>query len=589
MKKKFLAILFVMSLCLCILTACSDKENENTDVTSTPSITAEASSDTPKPTATEAPTATPEPTATEALTATPAPTATEAPTATPEPTATPVPSEPQETPAKDLIENITFGWNLGNTFDSFSGNVFGAGSLSTESSWGNPVTSPELFDLLAENGINAVRIPVTWYNHMDGEYNIDEKWMNRVQEVVDYAIDRDFYVIINMHHDTGVDGWLKASTKDYDWKKQVFTRCWEQIAERFKDYDNKLMFEGFNEILDDSNNWVNPNAESTNVVNELNQLFVDIVRASGGNNGSRILICNTYAASVADSPLKKFVLPTDTAVNSLVVETHIYSPYQFTASEYPTAKTWTKNEVSSSIRAFTNRFDTDNVPLIIGEFGCVDKANEEARVEWAKYYMETATSLGIKCFWWDNGTEFALINRRSNVIKQPNILGVIMAVVNGTEFTPVYESAEDTDNLCADQGKWTGWIDVANGGNAIQEYLKNGIALTVENTGSEEWHVQGTYAGITLEKNVTYEVEFDYVGTKNLPITFLFQQNYGSYEVYHMDSVNVTSDIQHYKGTFTMSRDTDKQVSIVFNCGKREQYVPFTVIFTNLSLKKQSD
>lgn len=247
-----------------------------------------------------------------------------------------------EKTASQIVEEITFGWNLGNSLDSYGSTAIGSGSLSTETSWGNPTTTKEMIDLVKDSGINAVRVPVTWYNHMNNDYVIDAAWMNRVEEIVNYVIDNDMYCIVNVHHDTGEKGWLKASSNNLDQKKAMFTAIWEQVSENFAGYGDRLLFEGFNEILNDSNEWVNPNAEAVSITNELNQIFVDIVRKSGGNNSKRNLIVTTYCAGGNSQVTNGFVLPKDTVNNRLIVDAHIYQPFYFTSEFYPEVTTWRK-------------------------------------------------------------------------------------------------------------------------------------------------------------------------------------------------------------------------------------------------------
>ena len=160
--------------------------------------------------------------------------------------------------AAQLVEDIDFGWNLGNSLDSYVGTTLGCQDLSSETSWGNPKSTQTLIDGVKASGVNAIRVPVTWYNHMDASYKIDDAWMDRVEEVVGYVLKDDMYCILNVHHDTGENGWLKASGTNLETKKAMYKAIWEQLAARFNSYGDKLIFEGFNEILDDSNEWVNP-------------------------------------------------------------------------------------------------------------------------------------------------------------------------------------------------------------------------------------------------------------------------------------------------------------------------------------------
>ncbi|MCH5340120.1 MAG: cellulase family glycosylhydrolase [Acetatifactor sp.] len=489
-------------------------------------------------------------------------------------------------PAAELMDNIVVGWSLGNTLDSYSGTELGKNvGLNSEMAWGNPKTSQELIDLVKDSGINAVRVPVTWFNHMDDNYVIDEAWMDRVQEIVDYVINDDMYCLLNVHHDTGSDGWLRASDTNLDEDKAMFTAIWKQICERFGDYDEHLMFEGFNELLNDNNEWVNPDSRAVEITNELNQLFVDTVRASGGNNAERILVVNTYCAGGNSSVTKGFVLPIDTVDNSLVVSAHIYQPFNFTAQEYPNATTWDKASVDSYLKNMYTSFVQKGIPVIIGEFGSVDKNNTEQRLSWIKYYVETCREYGIKCFWWDNGDAYRLINRRSLQVAHKDLLGMLVATAKGEEYIPQGEDeGEATDNLCANVDNWSGWVN--SSAKATISYLPNGTSVEVTDGGDEEWYIQPTYTHITLEQGVSYELSFDYVATKNVTIAFHFQQNYDPYGVYASGSIDCTQEVQHYSAVITMEEKTDGNVALVYNCGKHGESVPYTLTVTNLSLVK---
>lgn len=489
-------------------------------------------------------------------------------------------------PAADRVNDIVFGWSLGNTLDSYSGTELGKNEgLGSETAWGNPRATQELIDLVKDNGINAVRVPVTWYNHMDSSYVIDGEWMDRVQEIVDYVMNDDMYCILNVHHDTGADGWLRASDTNLEENKAMFTAIWEQICDRFGDYDDRLMFEGFNELLNDSNEWVNPDKRAVEVTNELNQLFVDTVRASGGNNATRILIVNTYCAGGNSQVTDGFVLPTDSVENSLIVEAHVYQPFNFTAQEYPGVTTWSKGSIDSYLENMYTGFVKKGIPVIIGEFGCVDKDNIEDRLSWAKYYVEICREYGMKCFWWDNGSGYRVINRRSLQVAEKDLLGMLVATARGEEYIPQGPDEEEvTDNLCGDVDNWTGWVNTS--AKAVISYLPNGVSVEVTESGEEEWYIQPTYANLTLEQGATYELSFDYVATTDITVPFHFQQNYDPYGVYASAVMDCTTEVQHFTTTFTMAEETDDNVSLVFNCGKQEGKVPYTITVTNLNLIK---
>ena len=170
--------------------------------------------------------------------------------------------------ATDAVKNMGVGWNLGNALEANSqtvtdvtaANYWGQQDLTSESCWGQYVTKPELIKMMKDAGFGAIRVPVTWYNHMDQDGNVDAAWMARVHEVVDYVINQGLYCIINVHHDTGADSngfksWIKADESNYTTNKSRFENLWKQIAEEFKDYDQKLLFEGYNEMLDKISSW----------------------------------------------------------------------------------------------------------------------------------------------------------------------------------------------------------------------------------------------------------------------------------------------------------------------------------------------
>lgn len=500
----------------------------------------------------------------------------------------PKPADPEETtvagPASVLLEKIDIGWNLGNTLDSYSGTELGKNEgLSSETAWGNPKATQEMIDLVKDSGFNAVRVPVTWYNHMDSDYVIDKEWMDRVQEVVDYVVNNDMYCIINVHHDTGANGWLRASDTNLEEDKAMFAAIWTQVCAKFADYDEHLLFEGFNEILNDANEWVSPDSRAVEIVNELNQLFVDTVRASGGNNGERVLIVNTYCAGGNSQVTKDFVLPADPAKDSLVVEAHIYQPYDFTAEEFPEVIRWNEESVDSYLNNMYISFVQKGIPVIVGEFGCVDKDNDGARQAWAKYYVETCRDYGIKCFWWDNGTAYKLFSRRNLKVAEADLLGTMVAAAKGEEYIARATGEEDSDdNMCADADRWSGWANT--GAKATITYLPKGVSIEVTESGDEEWYIQGSYAGLTLEKGASYEISFDYSATTNVSLPFHFQQNYAPYGVYASGSADYTTKTQHYSNVFTMNEETDRNVALVFNCGKRKEKVPYTMTVTNLRI-----
>lgn len=294
----------------------------------------------------------------------------------------------------ELCGRITVGWNLGNSLDAT-----GSG-MSSETSWGNPKTTRELILKVKEAGFDAVRIPTTWYNHLDNDFNISEEWLARVQEVVDYAYDEGMYVILNVHHENWNDPYESTLP---DVKKKI-KKLWTQIANRFESYGERLIFEGMNEPRWKNTNyeWNGGNAEGRRVVNAYNECFVETVRATGGNNRYRALMIPTYAASA--SGLDGFTVPQD---KSVIVSLHAYSPYNFAMNPSGTTKfdpnnTSDTQELTLLAGTLYDRFISKGTGVIIGECGTANKNNYSDRVNWAGYFPKLFRSKGIPVFLWDN-------------------------------------------------------------------------------------------------------------------------------------------------------------------------------------------
>ena len=371
-----------------------------------------------------------------------------------------------EMTAEQQVNAINIGWNLGNTLDSYGTWITDVTPQSVETAWGNPVTTRQMIAAVRERGFNTIRIPVTWAQFTDADGNVDETWMARVKQVVDWALDEGLYVILNVHHDTGEHGqdkvcWLIADTGTIDSVRERFTNLWTNIANEFKTYDNRLMFEGYNEILDMNNSWNAPTAGdgAYDAVNELAQLFVDAVRSTGENNATRNLIVNTYVASCDLNALSRFVLPEDTVEDHLIVEVHAYTPYQFCSAEgdssYTSFDDNCRVQVDMMLHSLASFSSTVRVPVIIGEFGVENQNNDQDRADYAAYYVSSATMLGLRCIWWDNGISdyggYGILDRNSLTWNEEIASALIdnapdgqAAEVTVTEETEAAEASETT-------------------------------------------------------------------------------------------------------------------------------------------------
>lgn len=329
-----------------------------------------------------------------------------------------------ETPI-EICASLGLGWNLGNQLDAHNNGI------AEETAWGNQPTTQALFDQLAATGFTSVRIPVTWLGHIGNapDYTIDTEYLNRVAEVVGYAESAGLNAIINIHHD-GADSnyWLniKDAAKDETLNtsiKEQITAVWTQIANKFKDKGNFLVFESMNEIHDGGWGWgenLTDGGKQYAVLNEWNQVFVDAIRATGGNNTNRYLGVPGYVTNI-DLTAESFVLPKDIVQNRLMVAIHFYSPMEFTLNdEYSEwghtgsssmKPDWGDEEyIKSQFNIMKTKFIDNGIPVYIGEMGCVHRNNERSeafRLYYLEYLCKAAKEYGMAPFYWDNGSASA--------------------------------------------------------------------------------------------------------------------------------------------------------------------------------------
>lgn len=359
-----------------------------------------------------------------------------------------------------ITEAMGLGWNLGNQLEASSG------GLPSETCWGNPEITKELIDTVKAQGFKTVRIPVSYLDMIgDGpDYKIDTDWLVRVQEVVDYVVNNDMFAIVNMHGDgyyTVDHSWLLCAEDDDKQTeiKDKYGKVWTQIADRFKDYDQHLIFESMNEEF--NNDYGKPDEKAYDNINAYNQIFVDSVRATGSNNEKRWLLLpgwNTNIDYTAGDDYN-FKIPTDNGCKAdgkrIMISVHYYDPFNFTIDENKTAKTqWGKyavknydnwgqeDYVDSQMALLNEKFVSQGYPVVIGEFGAQDKTEKfadynEFRRYWAEYLIKAAKKNGVVCVYWDNGYNgnkgFGIINRFDYTITQPDLIAGMMRAINSTD------------------------------------------------------------------------------------------------------------------------------------------------------------
>ncbi|MCD7824944.1 MAG: cellulase family glycosylhydrolase [Clostridiaceae bacterium] len=426
-----------------------------------------ASADT---TATAAPTASADTTATPEATATP----TEGSTATARPETTAIPYSDnygkskngitmyddgvmdETLTASQLIKNMGQGWNLGNTLES-CGIDEDAEETATvndyETLWGQPTTTVNMMTALKNSGFDTIRIPVAWSNMMsdDGTYTIDDAYFDRVETVMNYCFRNNMYVVLNIHYDSGWWGMFGSSdesVREEAWKK--YEAIWTQIADRYAEYGDYLIFESANEELgldiNDSNLGLNTAVdgvegvltedEAYEVTNKINQTFVDIVRASGGNNTYRQLLIAGFNTDLEKTCDDRYIMPTDLEENGktkLSVSIHYYSPSEYCISEDKTSETrysdsWGTEQDYADMHTMMDslkKFSDEGYGIIFGEYGpqAMDKQGIAAFIKEVMLYSQ---EIGACPILWNN----SLFDRYDCVICYTDIAEVLAEVTN---------------------------------------------------------------------------------------------------------------------------------------------------------------
>lgn len=370
--------------------------------------------------------------------------------------------------ATDAVKNMGLGWNLGNTLEANSQTVtdvtnasyWGQQGLESETCWGQYETKAELLKMMKDAGFGAIRVPVTWYNHMDKDGNVNAEWMARVKEVVDYVINQGMYCILNVHHDTGADGdgfksWIKADATNYTTNKARYEKLWTQIAEAFKSYDQKLLFEGYNEMLDANSQWnFAKTSTAYDAINNYANSFVSAVRATGGNNAQRNLIVTTYCAANGygiwstqlKDPLTKLNNPESTS-NHIAFEVHAYPNIQDSSIET------VKADVDGMIALLKEQLESKGGPVIIGEWGTanVDKTGatdydlrRDKLFEFATYFVQKCKENNIGTFYWMGITDGA--SRLFPAFHQADLAKTILQAYYGNDYNPTLPERSDYPN-----------------------------------------------------------------------------------------------------------------------------------------------
>lgn len=353
-----------------------------------------------------------------------------------------IPSAMMEISSQQLVTNIRFGWNLGKSLESCISDLDGneipdvtpeEGKTVDETLWGNPPATEKLFQTLVESGINAVRLPITWRDHVNENFDIDKDWLNRVKQVVDYAYNSGMYVIITMYHDGAADedfgAWLRNAADDYNTAISRYNHLWEQICDKFYTYNERLLYESMNEVEFSSIS----EDEAYDLLNRINQEFVNTVRNSGRNNARRHLVIAGYDADISKTCDERFIMPED-EVGKLILSLHYYAPLTFckySIQDYwgnPSEQAWMQKQIEALRSTFVDR----GIPVMITEYGA--KGSDTAsRVFFCEKLTQLCRSNYIAAFLWDDGSE---LDRETLKWNTPELIDALIRGSSGRIYTP---------------------------------------------------------------------------------------------------------------------------------------------------------
>lgn len=333
----------------------------------------------------------------------------------------------EPTESTEFAASLGRGWNLANTFDACEKHSSEKAGNETETMWGNPETTKELIAYVKECGFDSVRIPVTWAQHLGDapDYTIDSQWLDRVNTVVDWVLEYDMKAVLNVHHDDAF--WLVTNEENKEISKEILTKIWAQLCDRFKDYDENLIFETMNEprVEGSEDEWQG-NEESREVVNFLNFAALETIRNGEGYNKTRFVMIPTYAASGLHENISALRLPENEHV---IVSVHYYFGTAHQSEFADNEKVWSISDKASLYRTFRKMFDCytkKGYGVVKSEFGWTDRDNIENLAENTKTYIELAEKFGFSCMVWDNGSSFGIIDRNELKTLYPEYMNAIV-------------------------------------------------------------------------------------------------------------------------------------------------------------------
>ena len=487
-----------------------------------------------------------------------------------------------------ITEAMGVGYNLGNSLEAASSGT------PNETAYGNPKLTEDLVLAAKDAGFKSIRIPVSYLSMIDDNngYKIDSSWLDRVQQVVDYCVDNDMYAIVNMHGDgytTVNGGWLLCGSGNQTQIKAKYKACWEQIADRFKNYDEHLIFESMNEEFDGT--YGTPSRTAYANINAYNQIFVDTVRKSGGNNNQRWLLIPGWNTNIDYTAGDYgFEMPTDNYLSSniasgqkrIMISVHYYDPWDFCGTESGATTQWGDSVTDASKKAswgdesymvsqfkkMYTKFVSQGYPVVIGEFGAINKENYDSQNKTcrAEYYQKVcyyAKQYGMIPVAWDNGYNgdygFAIIDRYSNKVVHQELMDAMMEVYGGNESATAtgitLSQSSMTIHIGDEKQQLTATLTPADSKDKVLWSSSDEAVATVNSKGQ----VTAVGAGTCT---ITASVPLGYKATCEVTVP---QANYVRAKMYLLETASWQSvisdeyvDIYSDGGDFSLSLDATK-------------------------------
>lgn len=394
---------------------------------------------------------------------------------------------PETTAAQDTVAAMQPGWNLGNSLDATGAD---------ETSWGNPRITPELIDSVAAEGFNSIRIPVTWGHHQGGapDYTIEQAYLDRVEEVVGYAVDAGLYVLLDVHHDSWE--WLHQLPTQHDAVLARYTATWTQIAETFADAPPEVLFESVNEPQFEGSSG---EAQDIELLDELNTVFHTIVRGSGGGNADRVLVLPTIHTSAEQAPVDGLAA-TIAALDdpNLAATVHYYGfwPFSVNIAGYTRFNEEVQADLTGAFDRVHASFTAQGIPVIIGEYGLLgfdrstDTIEQGEKLKFFEFFGSYARQQQLTTMLWDNGQH---LGRTSFEWSDPSLFRQIQSSWTVDSAT----ASDDQVFVRAGQEPADATLTLNLNGNALTS-VANGAQELVR---GEDYTVSGdqlTLAGATL-------------------------------------------------------------------------------------------